>query len=49
MWGDYHLREAALYLQRIARDEPYYAFFAPVSSSSVADDDMCDQHPNANK
>jgi unsaturated chondroitin disaccharide hydrolase len=27
MWGDYHLRELALYLRRIARDEPYYAFF----------------------
>ena len=29
MWGDYHLLEAALYVQRIARDEPYYAFFLP--------------------
>ncbi|MEM8488188.1 MAG: glycosyl hydrolase [Bacteroidota bacterium] len=28
MWGDYHLREAALYVQRIAKDEPYYTFFA---------------------
>ena len=27
MWGDYHLVEAALYLQRIIRDEPYYKFF----------------------
>lgn len=27
MWGDYHARELALYLQRIARDEPPYAFF----------------------
>ena len=27
MWGDYHLREAALYLQRIARDQPYLTFF----------------------
>ncbi len=27
MWGDYHLREAALYLERIIRQEPYYAFF----------------------
>jgi len=32
MWGDYHLREAALYVQRIARGDPYYAFFAPVDS-----------------
>jgi unsaturated chondroitin disaccharide hydrolase len=29
MWGDYHAREAALYVQRLARDEPYYTFFAP--------------------
>lgn len=28
MWGDYHLREAALYVQRIANNEPYYTFFA---------------------
>ncbi|MEJ3742459.1 glycosyl hydrolase [Actinomycetes bacterium KLBMP 9797] len=27
MWGDYHAREVALYLQRVARDEPYYTFF----------------------
>lgn len=27
MWGDYHLREAALYVQRIIADLPYYAFF----------------------
>lgn len=31
MWGDYHLREAALYVQRIAGGEPYYTFFGPVS------------------
>lgn len=30
MWGDYHLREAALYVGRIAREEPYYTFFGPV-------------------
>jgi hypothetical protein len=29
MWGDYHLREAALYVQRLIRDEPYYSFFGP--------------------
>lgn len=28
MWGDYHLREAALYVQRIIDDGPYYTFFA---------------------
>jgi len=27
MWGDYHAREAALYLQRLINDEPYYTFF----------------------
>ena len=27
MWGDYHLREAALYLQRILRNEPYLTFW----------------------
>jgi unsaturated chondroitin disaccharide hydrolase len=27
MWGDYHAREAALYIQRIAKDEPYHAFY----------------------
>lgn len=27
MWGDYHLREAALHLQRIIKGEKYYTFF----------------------
>ena len=27
MWGDYHLLEAALYVQRVARGERYYTFF----------------------
>jgi hypothetical protein len=27
MWGDYHMREAALYVQRIARGGPYLKFF----------------------
>ncbi len=27
MWGDYHMREVALYLQRIIQNEPYYTFF----------------------
>ena len=27
MWGDYHAREAALYLQRILREEPYLVFY----------------------
>jgi unsaturated chondroitin disaccharide hydrolase len=29
MWGDYHLREAALYVKRIAESGPYLAFFGP--------------------
>ena len=28
MWGDYHLMELAVYLQRIAADGPYLTFFA---------------------
>ena len=27
MWGDYHLRELALYLKRIIENKPYYCFF----------------------
>jgi unsaturated chondroitin disaccharide hydrolase len=27
MWGDYHARECALYLQRIINNEKYYTFF----------------------
>jgi unsaturated chondroitin disaccharide hydrolase len=29
MWGDYHAREAALYVQRLAKQQPYLAFFIP--------------------
>ncbi len=29
MWGDYHAREAALYVQRLAANETYYRFFGP--------------------
>jgi hypothetical protein len=29
MWGDYHLREAALYLHRVIRGEPYLTFWGP--------------------
>jgi hypothetical protein len=31
-WGDYHAREAALYVKRLAEGAPYLAFFAPGSS-----------------
>jgi hypothetical protein len=27
MWGDYHARELALYLQRIIRKDPYHSFY----------------------
>ncbi|KAA2242921.1 glycosyl hydrolase [Chitinophaga agrisoli] len=30
MWGDYHIREAALYLRRLINGEPYYAFYNSV-------------------
>ena len=30
MWGDYHAREAALYLLRLINDEKYYTFFGCV-------------------
>ena len=29
LWGDYHIREAALYLQRVIRREPYLTFWGP--------------------
>jgi hypothetical protein len=34
MWGDYHLRELALHVQRLATGAPYYTFFGPAGSSS---------------
>jgi len=27
MWGDYHAREAALYIQRVINNETYHTFF----------------------
>ena len=30
MWGDYHAREVALYVERLAEEAPYYTFFGPV-------------------
>ncbi len=29
MWGDYHARELALYVGRLAEEKPYYTFFGP--------------------
>jgi hypothetical protein len=31
MWGDYHARELALYIQRLAQNQPYYTFFGPAA------------------
>jgi unsaturated chondroitin disaccharide hydrolase len=31
-WGDYHLRELALYVQRMARGDPYLTFFSGVDA-----------------
>ena len=28
MWGDYHLLEAALYMQRLIDEKPYYTFWS---------------------
>jgi len=33
MWGDYHLMEAALYVQRLADNLPYPTFFGPVEGT----------------
>ncbi len=30
MWGDYHAREVALYVERLAENAPYYTFFGPM-------------------
>ncbi|HLR26284.1 MAG TPA: hypothetical protein VK112_10490 [Fodinibius sp.] len=32
MWGDYHLRELALYLSRIVQSDDYYTFFNGITS-----------------
>ena len=33
MWGDYHLRETALYVQRLIDKAPYYTFFNGIAGS----------------
>ena len=30
MWGDYHIREVVLYLQKLINKEPYYCFYNAV-------------------
>lgn len=34
LWGDYHLMEAALYVQRLIDGEPYLTFFGPIEELS---------------
>jgi hypothetical protein len=33
MWGDYHMRELALYVQRLAEGGPYLTFFGPTGAT----------------
>ena len=41
MWGDYHLLELGLYIQRVASDEsPYYTFFSGENSRTPPDGGM---------
>jgi hypothetical protein len=35
MWGDYHAREVALYLQRVAKEGPYLTFFGAGSGAAT--------------
>jgi unsaturated chondroitin disaccharide hydrolase len=34
-WGDYHAREAALYVRRLATGQPYLSFFGPTTELST--------------
>ncbi len=34
-WGDYHAREAALYVQRMIDDASYYSFFGCLGGKSA--------------
>jgi hypothetical protein len=38
MWGDYHLRELALYVGRAATSGPYLTFHAPLADEETASD-----------
>jgi hypothetical protein len=31
MWGDYHAREVAVYVQRLAENAPYHTFYGPIT------------------
>jgi hypothetical protein len=37
-WGDYHAREAALYVKRLAESGPYLAFYAPRIATKMNSD-----------
>lgn len=34
MWGDYHMRELVVYLQRELRQEPYHSFYSPLAGAA---------------
>lgn len=36
MWGDYHMRELALYLSRLVQSDGYYTFFNGITSEETA-------------
>ncbi|MCF7974293.1 MAG: glycosyl hydrolase [Phycisphaerae bacterium] len=36
LWGDYHAREAALYVQRMINRDPYYTFFGCLGQGSIS-------------
>ncbi|GAB3881858.1 glycoside hydrolase family 88 protein [Spirosoma agri] len=40
MWGDYHAREVALYVQRIIRNEPYYTFFNGIAEPRISETNL---------
>jgi hypothetical protein len=35
-WGDYHARELALYIKRLADGGPYLAFYGPMGEGRMA-------------
>ena len=35
MWGDYHAREVALYVQRIYEEKPYLTFFGGAAAAGL--------------
>lgn len=39
MWGDYHLLELALYIQRVGEEGPYYTFFGAPEEATGSESD----------